>query len=393
RQTRQAHARVESASRERRDCARRVADEQATPVRDSLKHAAHGYAPSASLNAARAREVAECGDLFLKPFKRAQWVEARGIAADADVRLLAVVHDPCEIARRESRVEEAVEARLAFERHAFENILDADDPLAVLVEFEVARDARARAVAADDVACRDASRETRALKHDDRPALARFPCADVARRRRPPRARAQALFEQSRVESSHTSDAELVVRALNRLRAARWRVERDAPYGTAQTVLRQREVFERAADEDARRVNRVFELVLAINQQHAHAPTRQKPRQLKTGKPRAHDYNVELFHKHFPSESSNSRGSRSRHCPCGQRLNSVFLCKKLFSWPMMKRVGRSLSLMRRTGERASSVRSKTSSVVYDSPGRSGVSSGVPAPPAAASARSPSSETV
>src|SRR5207248_2298662 len=162
------------------------------------------------------------------------WVEARGVAADADVRLLAVVHDPCEIARRESRVEEAVEARLAFERHAFENVLDADDPLAVLVEFEVARDARARAVAADDVAGRD-----------------------------------------------------------------------------------------------ARRVNRVFELVLAINQQHAHAPTRQKPRQLKTGKPRAHDYNVELFHKHFPSESSNSRGSRSRYCPCGQRLNSVFLCKKL----------------------------------------------------------------
>jgi len=55
--------------------------------------------------------------------------------------LLAIIHDPREITRRESRIEKAMKARRSRERHARENFFDADDPLMILIQSEIARHA------------------------------------------------------------------------------------------------------------------------------------------------------------------------------------------------------------------------------------------------------------
>ena len=83
------------------------------------------------------------------------------------------------------------------------------------------------------------------------------------------------------------------------LHAARGRVEPDLPDGRPQAVARQVEVFERAADENARRVHRVFERVLPVGQQHARAAPREQLRHLEPRQPRPHDHRVETLHVFF----------------------------------------------------------------------------------------------
>ena len=278
-----------------------AASPRASPaVRVLFRTPPTGCAPPA-LDAPRAPEVEHRADLRAETLQRAQRVEVRGITADADVRLFAVVHDPREIARREARVEETVKDGRAFERHVAEDVFDADYPLAILVEPEVARDARARPVSADDVARAHSTRAPRALKrHERAPPAARVFAPRVARLRRPLRARAQTLFEVVLVEPSHAPDAKLVVRAFEHERAPRGRVELDVPDGRAEAVLGQIEVFESPPDEDARGVHRVGERALAVYEQNAHAPPRQKSRRLKPGESRAHQHHVKLFQRRPP---------------------------------------------------------------------------------------------
>src|SRR5205807_6792973 len=108
--------------------------EQSVCAFDPAQHAAHRDAPAAPFELVPFVEREQMRDAPLKFCERAGGVEARRITADADVRLRAVVHNPSEITGREARLDEAMKARLARERHVCIDVFDADEPLAVCIE-------------------------------------------------------------------------------------------------------------------------------------------------------------------------------------------------------------------------------------------------------------------
>ena len=105
-----------------------------------------------------------------------------------------------------------------------------------------------------------------------------------------------AVIQKPLIEQAHAPYPKLVVRAGKIHGTPRRRIEPDVPNWRAQTILRQRKVFQRPPDEDSSRVNCLIETGLSIDKQNAEAPLRQQPRRLQTSEAGTNDDYVKSLH-------------------------------------------------------------------------------------------------
>jgi len=240
RERRQSHRAIETAGGQRRDCAGGVADEQSAIAGDVSQHAADGNQPSAPFD--RPSDVER--QRRAKCLQCARGIPAFAMSRQSDMRFVAVVRDPGDVAGREPRIDEAVQHRLARDwRH---DLFDADQHFAIGVEAELSGDRRTRAVGADHE-----SRQETFLAAVTNERDADGIDTNDARRRNPAHARARALFEQLQIEPRHPSDAELIAPRAQRERASRRGVQDDVADRRAELLVRQRKVLPRLAHEDA----------------------------------------------------------------------------------------------------------------------------------------------
>lgn len=289
---------IQPAGCERRDRARRVADEQPAIARDAAKHAIHRNAAAPPLHPIAEPPARRAQPLMQRP-ERARRVEALRVAADADMHRLSVIDQPAEVARRDPRIDEAVECRRLLAGPG-ENIFDAHDPLVVPVEPERARDTRHGSIRADHEPRAHAPPPFPALQPDRRAAVHRRR-APEARGRGPFHTRGLAVAQHAHVKRSHVSDPELVHRALERQPASRRRMQHHPPHGWPETFLRQREILERPPHEDPGRPNAAVEPGAPVDQQDGESAAREAACRAESGKPGPHDDDIEIEHGRPPS--------------------------------------------------------------------------------------------
>src|SRR5438876_449083 len=182
----------------------------------------------------------------------------------------SIMNYPRQITRRHMRIEKAMKARWSFERHALQHLLDADDPLAILIQSQRTRDARGSAIRAHNEAGPHAEGRGPLLEPDDAPRL-HVCMLDTPRRRHPFHARAPAVVQKFLIQESHTPHAELVVRTDKIHGAASRRIKSHVTNRWAETIFRKSEVFQRAPHKYSGGVNGLFERTFPIDQENAPA--------------------------------------------------------------------------------------------------------------------------
>ena len=119
------------------------------------------------------------------------------------------------------------------------------------------------------------------FKLDERSALGRLR-GEVTGRGEPLGAGRLAILEQPGVELAHVTDAKFVAGAFQFDAPPAGRVERDVANRRTETGRRQREIVERATHEDAGRVDRLVERLLAIDEHHSQPVAGQQARALQS---------------------------------------------------------------------------------------------------------------
>src|SRR5687768_4717566 len=100
------------------------------------------------------------------------------------------------------------------------------------------------------------------------------------------------LFQVTFVKLAHPTDAKLVAWTDEFHRTQAWRIKRDVFDGRAQAVVRNIEVNEGAAHEDAGGVDFLIECVFAVGEEYGNALSREQAGTLKPGESGADDGDI-----------------------------------------------------------------------------------------------------
>ena len=107
----------------------------------------------------------------------------------------------------------------------------------------------------------------------------------------------QALLQVTLVELAHASDTKLIVLADKLQRALCGRIECDVFDGRSQTVFRDVEIEERAANKDSGGMDLLIKGVLAIDQHDVQPFSGEQAGALQAGESGADDGYVKIAHK------------------------------------------------------------------------------------------------
>lgn len=211
------------------------------------------------------------------------------ISGDADMRGVAVVDDPAEVARGDARIQDTVECRLRGAGRDRVDQLGSDEEPAVPREAEVAGHPGAGTVRADEERRRH---RIGSLEPDHAVAGPGIPHpqADLG---------AGRLRRASGVpiDSRHVGHPILVPFAGKPDRCApRGRVQQHIPYARTEQMLRQVEVVERAPYEDPGRANARRQRPAPLDQQHVQAPLREQASGVQAREAGTHHHDVYFPH-------------------------------------------------------------------------------------------------
>jgi hypothetical protein len=150
-----AHTRIQAASRQRRNRARSITDEQPTRIHDVWQDAAN-WNPTTTLFDEPTLIQRHEGLGFPAEFgQRIVRRESTCVAPNSHMNLAAIMCDPGDIPRRQLRIDETVQARRAKQWNVLVNLLHSDNPLVVLVQAKLPRDARVCAISSHDKASQE----------------------------------------------------------------------------------------------------------------------------------------------------------------------------------------------------------------------------------------------
>src|SRR5687768_430606 len=137
--------------------------------------------PLQMLHAARVDDVTQT---FAKLFKSFCRIETRRITCHADVSILSIVGGPAEVARRQSRIQKAVQSRRTIERNVFKDVFNTDQPFAVAIESKIPRYTRIGSISSNQKPRCHPMRASRAIQAND-DAIIQWIVFGVTRRRHP----------------------------------------------------------------------------------------------------------------------------------------------------------------------------------------------------------------